>query len=151
MDHESARAYFTEYHDGELADADRRALEEHLSSCAACSSEWDTYRRAIEEVSGLRTLAPSEDFARQVSLAIELRAARRRNRGGLSLTGVRMAVLSLVLIMLFIMAYLTYLLLFAAPEKPNPPVDPATKHTHGDVEVIGPIHMQPPPEPEKKP
>jgi len=149
MDHESARACFTGYHDGELAEGDRRALEEHLSARADCTAEWDAYRRAIEEVSGLRVIAPSEDFARQVTLAIELRG-KRRTFGGLSLVGVRVAVLSLVLIMLLLMAYLMYLLLFSNPETPKPPVDPATKHTHGDVQVIGPVHIDQP-EPEKTP
>ena len=149
MDHESARAIFTEYHDGELAESDRRSLEGHLAACADCAAEWDAYRRAVEEVSGLRVIAPSESFARQVALAIELRG-KRRTFGGLSLAGVRIAVLSLVLIMILLMAYLTYLLLFSNPETPQPPVDPATKHIRGDVEVIGPIHVDQP-EPEKTP
>jgi predicted anti-sigma-YlaC factor YlaD len=149
MDHESARACFTGYHDGELADGERRALEEHLSGCAECNAEWETYRRAVEEVSGLKSLSPSEDFARQVALAIELRRSRRKV-GGLSLTGLRVAILSLVLLLLFVLVYLTYLFLFAEPQKPEPPVDPATRHQRGDVEVIGPIHMEPPPEPAPK-
>jgi anti-sigma factor RsiW len=150
MDHEDARAGFTGYHDGELAEGDRRSLEEHLATCTDCAAEWDAYRKAVEEVSGLRTIAPSEGFARQVALAIELRG-RRRTSGGLSLVGVRVAVLSLILIMLFVVAYLTYLLLFSSPEAPKPPVDPATKHTHGEVEVIGPIHVETPSEQKKEP
>jgi anti-sigma factor RsiW len=143
MDHENARAGFTGYHDGELTDGDRRSLEEHLATCTECAAEWDAYRKAVEEVSGLRTIAPSEGFARQVALAIELRG-KRRPFGGLSLVGVRVAVLSLILIMLLLMAYLTYLLLFSTPETPKAPVNPATKHAHGDVEVIGPVHIEPP-------
>jgi anti-sigma factor RsiW len=147
MDHESAKAGFTGYHDGEISEGDRRALEAHLSACADCSAEWEAYRRAVEEVSGLRVLAPPEHFTKQVTLAIELRA-KRRAFGGLSLSVVRIAVLSLVLLMLLIMAYLTYLLLFT---EPKPPQDGATVHTQGDVEVIGPIRIEQPPEQEKKP
>jgi anti-sigma factor RsiW len=149
MDHESARAGFTGYHDGELAEDDRRSLEEHLAGCADCAAEWEAYRKAVEEVSGLRVIAPSGDFARQVALAIELRG-KRRTFGGLSLVGVRVAVLSLVLIMLLFMAYLTYLLLFSSPEPPKPPVNGATKHTHGSVEVIGPIHIEQGTEPKEQ-
>jgi hypothetical protein len=43
------------------------------------------------------------------------------------------------------------LLLFTSPDAQKPPVDPATKHTHGDVEVIGPVHVETPPEQKKKP
>jgi anti-sigma factor RsiW len=150
MDHEKARAGFTGYHDGELTEGDRRSLEEHLATCTDCAAEWNAYRRAVEEVSGLRTIEPSESFARQVALAIEMRG-KRRTFGGLNLLGVRIAVLSLVLIMLLLMAYLTYLLLSSTLETPRPPVQPATKHTHGDVEVIGPIHLEQPPEQKKKP
>ncbi|MCK9462806.1 MAG: zf-HC2 domain-containing protein [Proteobacteria bacterium] len=140
MDHESARACFTGYHDGELSEGDRRSLEEHLAACPGCAAEWDSYRRTMEEVSGLRVMAPPEHFEKQVALAIALRG-RRRTFGGLSLVGVRIAVLSLVLIMLLIMGYLTYLLLFAEPDPKTQPVDGATKHTQGDIEVIGPVHI----------
>ena len=150
MDHESARAGFTGYHDGELSDADRRSLEEHLAACAECAAEWDAYRRAVEEVSGLRVLAPSEHFARQVALAIELRA-KRRSIGGLSLTGIRIAVLSLVLLMLFVLVYLTYLLLFSEPDAKKQPTDGAKKQTIGEVEVIGPIHVEQGPDQKEKP
>jgi len=149
MDHESARAFFTGYHDSELPDGDRRSLEEHLAACPDCAAEWDAYRKAVEEVSGLRVIAPSENFTRRVSMAIEMRG-NRRGFGGLSLQGVRLAVLSLVLIMILLMAYLTYLLLFSSPEVPKQPIEGATKHTHGDVQVIGPIHADPQPAPEKK-
>jgi anti-sigma factor RsiW len=148
MDHKSARACFMEYHDGDLAEGDRLALEEHLATCADCTAEWDAYRRAIEEVSGLQVISPSENFAREVALAIELRGKRRF--GGLSLVGIRVAVLSLILIMLLLMAYLTYLLLFTAPDPSKAPFNPATKHTHGDVEVIGPIHLEPPSKTDEK-
>jgi anti-sigma factor RsiW len=150
MDHESARAGFTSYHDGDLSDADRRSLEEHLAACPECAAEWDAYRRAIEEVSGLRVVAPSASFARQVSLEIERRRLARPFPG-LSLLGVRITVLSLVLIMLLLMAYLTYLLLFTSPDPPKPPDDGATKHNHSGVEVIGPVHVEPPQVEEKQP
>ena len=149
MDHESARACFTGYHDGELPEGERLALEEHLAACPDCTAEWGSYRRAVEEVSGLRVLQPPEGFARQVSLEIE-RLGRRRARGGLNLLGVRIAILSLILLMLFIMAYLTYLLLFSSPEPPEKPVDGATVHTQGDIEVIGPIRIEQSPDQKKQ-
>jgi predicted anti-sigma-YlaC factor YlaD len=140
MDHESAKAAFMAYHDRELADGERRSLEEHLASCPDCRAEWAAYSRTVGEVSGLRVLAPPANFARQVTLAIEQRG-RKPLRGSLSLNGMRIAILSLILIMLLFTAYLTYLFLFTPPETSGQSVDGATKHPHGDLQVIGPVKL----------
>jgi anti-sigma factor RsiW len=141
MDHERARADFMGHRDGDLPEAERQALEEHLAGCPDCRREWEAYGRTVDGVSGLRVIAPPSDLVRQVTRAIERREGRRPF-GQLSLMGVRLAVLSLVLIMLLLMAYLTYLLLFAAPEQKGG----ARSHEHGDYHIIGPVKVETHPE-----
>ena len=149
MDHESARAAFMAYHDRELPADERRALEEHLAACPDCRSEWEAYSRTVGEVSGLRVLSPSADFVRQVSDAIELRRAKRM-KGGLSLNWMRVALLSLILILLGV---LVYLLLTELANLGDAGPDPggATKRQQGDLQIIGPVQLQQEPAPRPDP
>ena len=62
--------------------------------------------------------------------------------------GLRIAVLSFVLVMLFLLMYLTYLFLFAVPEKP--PVD-AKSRDNGDYHIIGPVNVETHPEQKSEP
>ncbi len=145
MDHERARADFMEHRDGDLPEEERRALEEHLAGCGDCRREWEAYCRTVDGVSGLRVIATPADLARQVRREIERREGRKP-LGQISLMGVRVAVLSLVLIMLLFMAYLTYLLLFSAP-----PPDGARSHDRGDYHIIGPVKVETHPGNSEKP
>ena len=105
MEHEKARELFTDYLDGELAGEEKAALEEHLAQCEECRSEWETFSRTVEEVSGLLSVAAPEDFAREVEQKI-----RRRSKGKFFSEersySLHFAVVSFILIILFIIAYL---------------------------------------------
>jgi len=149
MDHERVKASFTCYHDGNLSEEDRRILEEHLAVCDDCRKEWETYCRTVGEISGLRDIVPPHDFARHVVQEI-----RRRKVGESfvekSLLGIKIAVLSFVLMMIFLLVYLTYLLLFAGPGTNNRPQGGATERDAGSYRVIGPIQIAPPAKMDKK-
>jgi anti-sigma factor RsiW len=105
MDHERARDLFTRYHDGDLGQDERLLLEQHLAECDECREEWDSYRRTIKEISGLFKLAPPADFTRDVEQKI-----RKRSRGRFFSEprsfSTQFAMVSFILILLFILAYL---------------------------------------------
>jgi len=105
MDHEQAREMFTAYHDGDLPGVERSALEEHLAGCGACAAEWETYRTTVEEISGLHRLMAPEGFTREVEQKIH-RRSRGRFFGPQRPHSLQFAVVSFILIVLFVMAYL---------------------------------------------
>ena len=70
-----ARELFSPYHDGELDEARRRALEALLGERPALRAEYDAFRAALGAMSSLRAPAPV-DFTAQVEGQI-----RRRSRG----------------------------------------------------------------------
>lgn len=145
MDHERARAGFTGYHDGDLEQADRQALEEHLAGCPECRGEWEDYRRTVGEVSGLRVIPPPDDFDRQVAQEL-----MRRNSGRFPVErtffGIKVALLSFVLLMLLLLVYLVYLMLFAETAIEGKNKGGVSKHTQGSYEVIGPVTIEPQPD-----
>lgn len=147
MDHEAARSLFTGYHDGDLREADRAALEEHLALCGECRAEWEAYRRTVGEISGLRVVPLPDDFGERVSRAIEERR-RRRLIGVFSYLNIRVIVLLVVLIMLFVMAYLTWLLFAGAGGAGGAG---ASRHDRGDYHIIGPVRVETQPPPERPP
>ncbi|MDD5306878.1 MAG: zf-HC2 domain-containing protein [Deltaproteobacteria bacterium] len=141
MDHERARASFTCYHDGDLPDNVRQELEEHLAACPECLVEWEAYQRTVGEVSGLRVLAPPDDFATNIAREIR-RHSPRRVHGEQIFLGLRIALLAFLLIMLFVLAYLVHMFLFAdagADDKGG-----AKKREHDSFQLIGPVKLEPP-------
>lgn len=105
MDHDRARELFTEYHDGELTADEVEALESHLAGCEACSMEWDTYRRTIEEISGLHMFAAPEGLTEAVEQKIK-RRSKGRFFGEQRSFSTQFAIVSFILILLFMLAYL---------------------------------------------
>jgi len=105
MDHDRARDLFTQYHEEDLSDAELAELEEHLAECDECREEWETYRKTIDGVSGLFELAAPEDFTRSVEQKIRKRS-RGRFFGDQRPKSMQFAVVSFILILLFILAYL---------------------------------------------
>ena len=105
MDCEQARALFTSCNDGDLSGKDLAAFNRHIDECSECSTEWSDFKRTVGEVSGLRLLLPQEDFSNQVVQRI-----RRRSKGRFfsekSQNSVRFAVISFILILIFMLAYL---------------------------------------------
>jgi anti-sigma factor RsiW len=141
MDHERARASFTCHHDGDLPDGARRELEEHLAACQDCRAEWEAYQRTVGEVSGLRMLAPPDDFAANIAQKIR-RHPHRRASGAQIFLGFRIALLAFLLIMLFVLVYLVHMFLFADAGADSQ--GGAKKHEHGSYQLIGPVNVEPP-------
>jgi anti-sigma factor RsiW len=105
MDHDRARKLFTAYHDGELAADEVGELESHLAGCEACSAEWDIYRRTIEEISGLHKFAAPVGITEAVEQKIK-RRSRGRFFGEQRSFSTQFAIVSFILILLFMLAYL---------------------------------------------
>jgi len=105
MDCKQAESLFIGYHDGELSSEQKRELEQHLTQCDACRVSWDEYRRMIGEVSGLHQLTLSDEFVNKVTQKIRRRSKGRffKEPGPFS---VRFAIISFLLIILLILAYL---------------------------------------------
>ncbi len=105
MDCERAKELFIDYHDGDIGSADRRELEKHLADCAECGKEWDEYLRCVGEVSGMHVLAPSDEFVSRVKKTIG-RRSRGRFFGDTKPFSLSFALVSFILILLFLLAYL---------------------------------------------
>lgn len=105
MDHDRAKDLFTQYHDGDLSDEDLAELERHLEGCDECREEWETFRKTIDGVSGLFELTAPDGFTRAVEQKIKKRS-RGRFFGDQRPFSMQFAVVSFILILLFILAYL---------------------------------------------
>lgn len=105
MDREAARELFSRYHDGDLSDGERRALEALLEEDPEARAEWETFRRTVEEISGLNRLQPPPSFAADVERKIRKRS-RGRFFGEQRSFSLQFAVVSFILILLFMLAYL---------------------------------------------
>ena len=67
-----------EYLDGELTDADTRALREHLSVCRRCTAELGLYRRTFETLDRMRLWSPSPALTERVLDRVLPSRLRRR-------------------------------------------------------------------------
>jgi anti-sigma factor RsiW len=105
MNCEHAKALFLAYHDEDLCEEEAAALKAHLEECATCAADWEAYRLTLNEVSGMFTLKPPEDFTLRVKQTIV-----KRSRGKFfaenKTIGLSFAVVSFLLILLFLTAYL---------------------------------------------
>lgn len=105
MNHDQAKALFSGYHDGDLDEAALKELEVHLSTCSDCQIEWERFSAAVSEISGLLQMSPSVDVSSAVQQKI-----RRRSRGKFfgkqKSNHTQFALVSFILILLFMMAYL---------------------------------------------
>ena len=78
MNCDAVRDLLDEYLDGELATADRAAVEEHLGSCASCRAEWEALRRTAELVASLPRVDAPQGLADGVKTALERTVTTRR-------------------------------------------------------------------------
>ena len=76
MDHKTAVDWFSSYVDGEIPDADRAALEQHLGICIQCRTELEEFRRAVGSLGKLRQSAP-QTFLPQIQRQIFVRSKGR--------------------------------------------------------------------------
>ncbi len=104
MDCKQVKKRFINYHDGDLERGDRAALEKHLATCKTCQAEWDDYKKTMSEVSGLLHLGPSQDFVFRVKKTID-RRSNGRFFGEQSHHSLRFAIVSFILILFFLIAY----------------------------------------------
>ncbi|MBW2277934.1 MAG: zf-HC2 domain-containing protein [Deltaproteobacteria bacterium] len=105
MDHDRAKELFTQYHEGDLSDEELAQLERHFDDCDECREEWETYRKTIDGVSGLLQMGAPDDFTHSVEQKIKKRS-RGRFFGDQRSFSMQFAVVSFILILLFILAYL---------------------------------------------
>ena len=56
--HAAFEEQFSSYVEGDLADPGKAALEQHLTSCAACRTQLEAFRRTLGKLGGLREKAP---------------------------------------------------------------------------------------------
>ena len=105
MDCEHAKELFIAYHDGDLSDSEKSTLEKHLRECDACRQEWEVYSKTMKEVSGMHRLTPSDDFVSRVKQTIG-RRSRGRFFGESTHFGMGFAIVSFILILLVMLAYL---------------------------------------------
>ena len=80
MECKEARELLTALYDGDLNSLKEGDLLEHLDSCDSCRAHWETYRAAVEEVSGLANLElfdDHDDFAGKVQKTIKHRSRGR--------------------------------------------------------------------------
>ncbi len=102
---DQAQARFLAYHDGDLSQEDEKALQVHLEACEGCKSEWKDYCATLGDVSGMFEIAPPDDFTERVKHAIG-RRSRGRFFGEDRNLSLSFAIVSFVLIVLFLLAYL---------------------------------------------
>jgi len=66
MNCRQARRMFGAYWDDEVTQAEREALDAHLSTCRACRERYDALARTLELVSGLPRVESAPDLAERV-------------------------------------------------------------------------------------
>ena len=102
---EEATALFLSAHDGDLSEEEKRAFEAHLADCETCEADWKAYLLTLDEVSGMYPLAPPEEFTLKVKQAIG-RRSKGRFFGEERPVGMSFAIVSFILIVLVLLAYL---------------------------------------------
>ncbi|HET7248761.1 MAG TPA: zf-HC2 domain-containing protein [Gemmatimonadales bacterium] len=93
----------SEYLDGELADAERMALEAHLATCAECTAVLADLRRVVARAQALDDRPPARDLWSGIAERIGISTddlARRRARRRVSFTVPQLIAASVALIAL---------------------------------------------------
>jgi hypothetical protein len=66
MSCDTTTARFSDYFDGGLTTAERRALEDHLRGCSPCTGEWKYFTESIKALHQTKTMETSELFMTQI-------------------------------------------------------------------------------------
>lgn len=74
--HDRFEVLLSDYVDGSLGPDERREIEQHLESCAACKAALAELRETMNALSGMHRVSAPENFDRDVAETI-----RRRSRG----------------------------------------------------------------------
>jgi len=97
----------SEYLDDELSSSDRRALETHLATCAACSRTLDELRRVVARAGALEDRPPTKDLwsgvAKRIGVTvpsseIDLTERREQRRRRFAFTVPQLAAAAVVLV-----------------------------------------------------
>jgi anti-sigma factor RsiW len=79
--HARAQAAFSSYLDGELPDAERKLVDEHLAVCIQCRTELTRLKTAVQQLGGMRERAPRSflaDIQKQINTRSQGRFFGRR-------------------------------------------------------------------------
>jgi hypothetical protein len=76
---ETTTAKFSEYFDGGLSPADRRALEDHLRLCGSCTGEWKYYTESLKALHQTKALETTAAFMTQVRSSALQHLDRKEN------------------------------------------------------------------------
>ena len=79
MNCEQAKSLLSEYIDGELPAAEDTAVKKHLARCEACRAEFEALERTVALVRSLPRAEAPEGLERDIKVALDRRAARRRS------------------------------------------------------------------------
>jgi anti-sigma factor RsiW len=61
--HARVQGNFSAYLDGEMPDAERKAVDEHLAVCIQCRTELTRLKTAVQQLGGMRERAPNSFLA----------------------------------------------------------------------------------------
>jgi anti-sigma factor RsiW len=75
--HEEIEAQLSDYHEGLLAEAPRRAVADHLAGCPACRGSYEELRLTVDALSGLKKMPAPAAFGPGVEATIHRRSAGR--------------------------------------------------------------------------
>jgi anti-sigma factor RsiW len=79
--HARTQAAFSGYLDGELPDAERKIVDEHLAVCIQCRTELTRLKTAVQQLGGMRERAPRSflaDIQKQINTRSQGRFFGRR-------------------------------------------------------------------------
>ena len=105
MNCEDAKGLFLAYRDGDLSETESAAVASHIKECSSCAADWDAYNLTLNEVSGMFSMEAPEDFALKVKQTIGKRSRGRFFAEDRSI-GISFAMVSFLLILVFLLAYL---------------------------------------------
>jgi anti-sigma factor RsiW len=74
--HARTQAGFSSYLDGELPDAERKFVDEHLAVCIQCRTELTRLKAAVQQLGGMREKAP-RSFLSDIQKQINTRSKGR--------------------------------------------------------------------------
>ncbi len=75
-EHELIEAEFSDYRDGILQPAERKAVDDHLAGCEQCRLAYDEFEQAVSALSDLHKMPAPQNFGVEVEDTI-----RRRSQG----------------------------------------------------------------------
>ena len=61
--HARVQGNFSAYLDGEMPDAERKVIDEHLAVCIQCRTELTRLKTAVQQLGGMRARAPNSFLA----------------------------------------------------------------------------------------